>query len=255
MSGLSPIDYTSVMENSAIKYRDVRKSYSRKEVLKGIDLSVENGEFFGLVGANGAGKTTMIKSLLDFIAVDTGEIEIFGQTHTRPHSRSSLSFLPERFVPPYFLTGSGFLQYIAKMHSQPYQEADAKALCEALDLDESALSQRVRKYSKGMAQKLGLAGCFISKRPLLILDEPMSGLDPKARIYLKKHLQSLKEQGQTLFFSTHMLADVEAICDRMAILHEGVIQFVGTPVQCCEQYGAASLEEAYLNCIMKSEAA
>ena len=100
-----------------------------------------------------------------------------------------------------------------------------------------------------MAQKLGLAACFLSRKDLIILDEPMSGLDPKARILVKRYLQSLKEQGHTLFFSTHMLADVAELCDRMGILHEGRLRFIGSPGACCEAFGAESLEQAYLNCI------
>ena len=237
------------MEKNAVEYKGVKKSYGRKTVLKGVELTVSQGEFFGLVGANGAGKTTMIKSLLDFISVDEGEISLFGQSNLKPKSRAVLAFLPERFVPPYFLKGEGFLRYIARLHGQKYDDSKARALCDALDLDSQALGQSVRRYSKGMAQKLGLAGCFISQRPLLLLDEPMSGLDPKARIFLKNHLENLKNEGQSLFFSTHMLSDVETICDRMAILHEGVIQFIGTPQACCDKYNKATLEEAYLACI------
>ena len=101
-----------------------------------------------------------------------------------------------------------------------------------------------------MAQKLGLLSCFLREKPLLIFDEPMSGLDPRARAYLKKYLLNLKQAGHTtMFFSTHLLVDVEALCDRMAILHDGQLRFIGTPSDCCQQYGTDDLEQAYLRCI------
>jgi ABC-2 type transport system ATP-binding protein len=100
-----------------------------------------------------------------------------------------------------------------------------------------------------MSQKIGLAACLLSNKDFLVLDEPMSGLDPKARAYLKRYLRSLKDQGKTLFFSTHMLNDVEMICDKVAILHEGKLQFVGSPSDCCTRYETNDFEQAYLRCV------
>jgi ABC-2 type transport system ATP-binding protein len=119
----------------------------------------------------------------------------------------------------------------------------------SVDLAPEALAKPVRLLSKGMAQKLGLAAVLASGKPLLILDEPMSGLDPKARALLKRSLLQRKALGQTLFFSTHMLADVEALCDRMAVLHDGVLKFVGTPSELCRRYETDSLEAAFLACV------
>jgi ABC-2 type transport system ATP-binding protein len=100
-----------------------------------------------------------------------------------------------------------------------------------------------------MAQKLGLATCLMSEKDLMVLDEPMSGLDPKARAYLKQHLLELKQGGKTVFFSTHMLADIEVLCDRIAILHDGSIRFSGTTEECTEMFQANDLEQAYLTCV------
>ena len=108
----------------------------------------------------------------------------------------------------------------------------------------------VRSYSKGMTQKLGLAACFLARKDLYVLDEPMSGLDPKARALLKARLQDLRARGCTLFFSSHALADVEEICDRMASLHDGHLRFVGSPAECRRRYEADSLEQAYMRCIV-----
>ena len=237
------------MTEAAINIEKLSKSYSGNLVLDEIDLSVISGEFTGLVGVNGAGKTTLIKAVLDFISVDAGNIEIFGQSHRETSSRQSLSFLPEKFLPPYYLTGKDFLAYMAELNQVELKESEIEEIFKVLDLDISALKKSVRQYSKGMAQKLGLASCFLSQKPMLFFDEPMSGLDPKARVYLKRHLIKLKESGKTLFFSTHLLADIESLCDRIIVLHNGKIYFNGTPTECCEKYQADHLEDAYLKCI------
>lgn len=237
------------MSAYALQFENVVKRYEKKVVLKGIDLNIVRGEFFGLVGMNGAGKTTLIKCLLDFCAADAGSIEIFGNSNRLPQSRVPLTFLPERFMPPYYLTGADFLKYTLKLQSLPYHAAEAEQMLKALDLDAAALVKPVRSYSKGMTQKLGLASCFLANKDLYILDEPMSGLDPKARSLLKNSLQKLRARDCTLFFSSHALADVEEICDRMAILHEGQLRFVGSPAECKQQFESVTLEQAYMKCI------
>lgn len=237
------------MTQPALNFKQVSKTYGKVVVLKGVDLAIQPGEFFGLVGVNGAGKTTLIKCLLDFSEPDSGSIDIFGIEHRLPRARAHLSFVPERFAPPYYLTGRNFLDYMMKLRGQVYQQAQVECVLQALDLDLGVLVQPVRTYSKGMTQKLGLAAGFLSGRALYVLDEPMSGLDPKARALLKRYLQGMKKEGRTLFFSSHTLADVEEICDRMAILHQGELRFVGTPAEHCQHFNAANLEQAFLNCI------
>jgi len=237
------------MTKIALKVEQVNQRYGSNAVLDDINLSVYEGEYVGLVGVNGAGKTTLIKAILDFVSIESGIIEIFGKTHRETASRETLSFLPEKFIPPYYLTGRDFLSYMAELNQIKLNNLDIEQLFEVLDLDISALNKSVRQFSKGMSQKLGLASCFLSQRPMLFFDEPMSGLDPKARAYLKRYLVSLKETGKTLFFSTHLLADVESICDRIIVLHEGRICFNGSPAQCCKDFNANNLENAYLNCI------
>mgnify|MGYP001401658730 CR=1 FL=1 len=237
------------MPSPALRFQNVTKGYGASQVLREIDLEISSGEFFGLVGMNGAGKTTLIKCLLDFCALDSGTIEIFGTSHRLTESRIPLAFLPERFMPPYYLTGMDFLQYMLKLQALPYDRSASEAMLQALDLAPSALNRPVRSYSKGMTQKIGLAACFLANKDFYVLDEPMSGLDPKARALLKSHLQKLRTAGRTLFFSSHALADVEEICDRMAILHDGKIRFVGSPADCCREFDADTLEQAYLKCI------
>lgn len=238
---------------TVIQFKSVCKDYRIHRILDHIDLQVEQGEFFGLVGVNGAGKTTLIKSLLDLCEIEQGEIYLFGVPHTTYNARTHLSFLPESFIPPYYLTGQNFLAYVARLQGQILDLAHAHEVCCTLDFAVTALNQPVQDYSKGMAQKLGLIASILSNKSLLVWDEPMSGLDPKARAYLKNYLLNLKGTGKTLFFSTHLLPDVEALCDRMAILHEGRLKFVGTPAECCRLFATPNLEQAYLSCIEQHE--
>jgi ABC-2 type transport system ATP-binding protein len=235
----------------ALRFQHVHKRYGGQSVLRGVDLELQRGELFGLVGVNGAGKTSLIKCMLDFCSVDEGRIEIFGQPHQRPAARAPLGFLPERFTPPYYLSGTEFMRYLLGLQGIAYDEEAAHAMAAALDLEQAALRRPVRDYSKGMTQKLGLAACLLAPKALYVLDEPMSGLDPKARALLKRALRARTggASGSGLFFTSHALADVEELCDRMAILHQGQIRFAGTPAECRARYGAASLEQAFLACI------
>ena len=237
------------MNPPALEIDHLAKRYGKLPVLESLTLTVTRGECFGLVGMNGAGKTTLIKCLLDFCDIDGGEIRIFGVPHRETHARKPLAYLPESFLPPHSLTGRDFVKYMLALREQSYDEAAARAMCAALDLDAQALDRQARSYSKGMTQKLGLAAGFLSQAELFILDEPMSGLDPKARALLKRQFASLKQSGKTLFFSSHVLADVEEICDRMAILHAGQLRFIGTPAECRAKHQAESLEAAYLTAI------
>lgn len=237
------------MHTHAIDIQQLVKGFRSHWILKGVDLQVKSGECFGLVGINGAGKTTLIKSLLDFCHIDAGSIRIFGTPHQQTSARKDLAFLPERFTPPYYLSGREFLRYMAKLHAVHYERNEVERVFHHLDLDLECLSRPVRTYSKGMAQKLGLASCFLSDRNLLLLDEPMSGLDPKARALFKDYLLHTRRRDQTLFFTTHLLNDVESLCDRLAILHQGNVRFIGSPVECCRHYSANNLEHAYLRAI------
>lgn len=240
------------MSACAIHYQNVHKQLAGMTVLRGVDLCILPGELFGLVGVNGAGKTTLLKCLFDFCTPDAGSIAIFGQSHRHSAARAPLSFLPERFQAPYYLSGRDFLRYLLSLHKVGYDERAAQAAAAALDLAPDALRRPARDYSKGMMQKLGLAACLLSGKQQLVLDEPMSGLDPKARALFKQALRQLRAQGRGAFLTSHALADVDELCDRMAILHAGRMVFTGTPEQCRQRHGGtpgASLEQAFLNCI------
>ncbi|MBF0626793.1 MAG: ABC transporter ATP-binding protein [Magnetococcales bacterium] len=218
-------------------------------VLDRINFSVRNGSFFGLAGGNGAGKTTLIKSMLDLCRLDSGEILLRGVPTTEVAARREIAYLPERFLPPGHLTGREFLTFILRLHGAKPDPQAMEAQLVALDMDPGALRKPVRALSKGMTQKLGLASCLLSGKRLWLLDEPTSGLDPLARALLKQQLRQHQEQGVTLFINTHLLADVDDLCDAMAILHHGKLLFCGAPSECREQFGGHSLEESYLRAV------
>ena len=234
---------------SIIALSNVAKRYGKTPVLRGVSLRVERGEFVGLAGVNGAGKTTLLKCLLDFSTPDSGTIELFGMGHRQPDSRSRLAFLPERFVPPNYLTGRDFLRYAATLRGMRWSDNTINAMLESLELEPAALSRPVRTFSKGMTQKLGLAAIFLAERELLVLDEPMSGLDPKARACVKRLLFAARDTGRTVFLTSHSLADIDEICDSVVVLHQGVPYFAGAPRDLCQDFGTRSLEQAFLLCI------
>ena len=237
------------MTKFPLKIKHLQKSFEKKPVLNNAELVIKNHEIFSLIGVNGAGKTTLIKCILDFHQADDGDISIFDMPSSKTKARLHLAYLPERFLPPHYLNGRQFLNYIFDLHESKVDNKSVLKMLADLDLSEEILIKPVRKFSKGMAQKLGLAALLLLDKKLLILDEPMSGLDPKARALVKMQLKLAKEKNKTIFFSSHLLADVEELSDRIGILHEGSIAFCGSPAECKQQFNAESLEQAFLNCI------
>ncbi len=237
------------MSTPALRFQQVVKRYAGNPVLDSIDLEIHEGECMGLVGVNGAGKTSLMKCLFDFVALDGGTIDIFGLGHRLPAARAPLSFLPERFTPPYYLTGADFIKYLLTLQAVPYDQHAVHTMLASLGLEAAVLKRPVREHSKGMTQKLGLAACLLTNKRAYVLDEPMSGLDPQARAQLKACLRTVRAGGATILFSSHSLADVDELCDRMAILHDGKVRFTGSPADCRARYGAATLEQAFMTCI------
>lgn len=232
-----------------IHCRQVTKKYVSRLVLDQIDIDVKQGEFFGLVGMNGSGKSTLIKSILDLTAIDGGEIMIENRPHRKVSARENVAYLPDRFSPPAHLRGKDFIQYMLRLHASDRDAQQIDEVLGELELDKSAMAESVNKLSKGMTQKLGLATCLLSGKRLLLLDEPMSGLDPRARVLFKQQLARLKENGVTVFFSSHVLADVEEMADTMAVLHDSRIYYSGTPEAFKKKYAADNVENAYMSCI------
>ena len=232
--------------NNVLEVRNIFKSYGEKAVLNGISFNIKENEIFGLIGLNGVGKTTLIKSILDLADIDEGEILINGMNSVDYRSRSNLAYLPEKFLPSLFLTPMEFLNIFTngKMYKEKIFE-----LCEQIDFDTKFLNVQMSKFSKGMVQKIGLIASVLENKKLIILDEPMSGLDPKARINLKKILLNYKKDGKSVFFSSHILSDLDEICDRIAILNNKEIKFIGTPKELKEKYNEPTLELNFLKSI------
>jgi len=233
----------------ALRAEGLVKRFGTRPALDGVTLEVGPGAAAGLVGANGAGKTTFIKCALDLCAADAGRIEIFGVDGRQPAARARLAYLPERFVPPYYLLGREFLAMTLALAGARFDAPRAAALAAELELEAQALERPVRQLSKGMTQNLGLAACFLQERDLYVLDEPMSGLDPAGRLAVKSVLARLQGSGKALFFTSHVLSDVEELCSTIAVLDSGRLRFRGAPAELRGRYGEDSLERAFLKCI------
>ena len=202
----------------------------RKSVaaVKGVSFDVRRGEIFGFLGPNGAGKTTTIKMLTGLIAPSGGEAFLFGKPVPTPASRERIGFLPENpYVYPY-LTPREFVELSGKLSGMSGPTLRRRAL-QVLDQVKIAYAadRQVRRLSKGMLQRAGLAAALVADPEMLILDEPMSGLDPVGRKEVKDLMFAERDRGRTIFFSTHILGDVEAMCDRVAILREGQVVVSG----------------------------
>jgi ABC-2 type transport system ATP-binding protein len=222
------------MDAPAIAARGLRVVYrpgvfQRPRVgLAGLDLEVGGNEVFGYVGANGAGKTTTIKALVGLLEPDAGTAEILGRPSADPAARAELGYAPEN---PYFyeyLTARETLDFYARLFGIARAERRRRAgeLLEAVGLS-AAADRRVRQFSKGMVQRLGLAQAMVNDPRVLILDEPMTGLDPVGRHDVRRIILDLTARGKTVFFSSHILSDVEALCDRAAIVHDGALVSCG----------------------------
>jgi len=214
----------------AIRIDDLRKNFrlgfipKTRQILKGITFSVREGEIFGYLGPNGAGKTTTIKCLLGLIRPDAGTIEIFGRPHLSPRSRQPLGFLPEN---PYFydyLTAREFLAFTADLFGLARKDKEERIarLLELVGIARAA-DLPLRKFSRGMLQRAGLAQALVNDPKLVVLDEPLGGMDPLGRKEIRDIIVRFKDEGKTVFFTTHILQDIEMICDRVAIIVGGRI--------------------------------
>jgi ABC-2 type transport system ATP-binding protein len=217
-----------------IDVRDLRKTFRLGfwgrpvEAVRGVSFDVRRGEIFGFLGPNGAGKTTTIKMLTGLIAPTGGEAFLFGQRVPSPEARERVGFLPENpYVYPY-LTPREFVELCGRLSGMRGARLRERTE-EVLELVKIAYAadRQVRRLSKGMLQRAGLAAALVADPELLILDEPMSGLDPVGRKEVKDLIFAERDHGRTIFFSTHILSDVEAMCDRVAILREGQVALRG----------------------------
>jgi len=221
---------------SAIEILGLGKTYSvgfwRKRpqcALKPLHLTVEEGEIFGFLGPNGAGKTTTLKMLMGLVYPTTGTARILGMEIDDPHMKAQIGFLPEQ---PYFydyLTARELLEYYGRLSGMSSADRTKRVeeMIERVGLSNSAYVQ-LRKFSKGMLQRVGIAQAILHNPRVVFLDEPMSGLDPIGRREVRDLIEQLKHEGKTVFFSTHILSDAEALCDRVAIINLGELRRVGS---------------------------
>jgi len=220
---------------AAIEILDLEKTYHvgfwrkrPKLALRPLRLTIEQGEVFGFLGPNGAGKTTTLKLLMGLVSPTAGAARILGMDFDDPRVKAQIGFLPEQ---PYFydyLTAQELLTYYAQLSGVPTNER-SKRVAEMLARFGLADSARVqlRKYSKGMLQRVGLAQAILHDPKVVFMDEPMSGLDPMGRREVREMIQQMRSEGKTVFFSTHILSDAEALCDRVAVIYQGELRGVG----------------------------
>jgi len=203
------------------------KKFTSVEALKNLNLAVAQGEIFGFLGPNGAGKSTAIKSLVGLISPTCGSARIMGIDIRSSDARRRVGYLPENPAFYDYLSAEEYLVFVGKLFAMP--EAFLREQCESvlkqLDLWD-ARKRQIRSYSKGMVQRIGLAQVLIHDPDVYILDEPMSGLDPIGRALVKDIMLALKKRGKTVFFSTHITADVETVCDRVGIIFKGELKSV-----------------------------
>jgi ABC-2 type transport system ATP-binding protein len=210
----------------AIEVKGLRKTYHRafrktgNDALKGMDLSVPEGSAFGLIGPNGAGKTTFIKSILGIVQPTAGTVRVLGGSPEDPRIRARIGYLPERLHLPGSWTATAFLSTVTRLKGLKSDAQGNARLLERVGLAEAA-GRKIGGYSKGMRQRLGLAAAMVGAPSLLVLDEPTDGIDPMGRLEVRRILLEEVKKGTTLFLNSHLLAETERVCDRVAILADG----------------------------------
>ncbi len=193
-------------------------------VVDNLSFTLKKGEAYGLIGPNGAGKTTTVKMIVGLTSPDSGTISIFNQSNTSLEVRQRIGFMPENPAFYAYLSAQEFLWFVARLFHIEKHEAKARIskILKSVGLDQAA-DRAIRGYSKGMKQRLGLAQALVNQPDILILDEPLDGLDPLGRSDIKDYLLEMKKSGTTILLSSHILSDVEEICDRIGIIHRGTL--------------------------------
>jgi len=233
-------------KNLRVEYRTPASGGGRKLAVKDLNLAVGAGEVFGFLGPNGAGKTTTMNVLLGFVNATSGSASLFGVDVRQPIARQRIGYLPELTYYYKFLTGEELLRFYARIFGLSSTETETR-INELLKLVEMehARKRLIKTYSKGMQQRVGLAQALINNPDLLILDEPTSGLDPLGRMKVREIIQRLKNEGKTVFFSSHELGEVETVCDRVAIINQGELKVEGKVADLVAQH-QLNLEQIFL---------
>jgi ABC-2 type transport system ATP-binding protein len=237
------------INNLCVTYGGRGSGQSDRPAVKNLKLSVRRGEVFGFLGPNGAGKTTTMNVLLGFVNSTSGEARLFGTDVREPIARQQIGYLPELTYYYKFLSAEELLRFYATIFGLPKAETERRidAVLKLVDL-EAVRKRAIKTYSKGMQQRVGLAQALINDPDLLILDEPTSGLDPVGRMKVREIIQRLKDEGKTVFFSSHELGEVETVCDRVAILHQGELKVEGQVSALASQH-ECNLEQLFLKVI------
>jgi ABC-2 type transport system ATP-binding protein len=237
------------IENLRVEYKDRESGQGVKVAVDGLNLGVAAGEVFGFLGPNGAGKTTTMNVLLGFVHASAGEARLFGVNVREPIARQRIGYLPELTYYYKFLTAEELLRFYARVFRLPRASVEARidAVLRLVELDH-ARKRLIRTYSKGMQQRVGLAQALINDPELLILDEPTSGLDPIGRMKVREIIQRLKNEGKTVFFSSHELGEVETVCDRVAILNRGRVMVEGRVPELASRH-QCNLEQLFLKVV------
>lgn len=222
-----------------LKVKELVKCYGNLTVLKGINLTIETGEVFGFLGPNGAGKSTMMNILTGLIDFQSGQISLDGQDFIKHKKtlRRKMGYLPEHPVFYNYMNAFEYLKMIGDLSGFPVDKIKGRIeqLLEMVQLKDAA-KRRIGGYSRGMKQRLGLAIALFNYPEYLFLDEPTSALDPEGRLDMLQLIEGLKEAEITVFLSTHILADVERVCDRVSILHQGEIKMTEKMVDLRQRY-------------------
>ena len=237
------------LKNLRVVYPARKRGEAPKVALKGLSLEVFKGEVFGFLGPNGAGKTTTMNVLLGFVRPTSGSASIFGMDAQNPEARQKLGYLPELTYYYKFLTGRELLRFYAKLFGFKASEAEQRIekLLKLVEMT-AAADKPIRSYSKGMQQRAGLAQALLNDPSLLVLDEPTSGLDPIGRIQVRRIIERLKEEGKTVFFSSHELGEVQAVCDRVAMMCQGELKATGSVTELLETH-QLNLEDIFFKII------
>jgi ABC-2 type transport system ATP-binding protein len=214
------------------------KHYGRIEALRGVSLTVERGEIFGLLGQNGAGKTTLIKILLGITKPTDGVARLLEHPVSTAHVRQRVGYLPEDHRFPDYHTGASLLDFYGALLRMPRAERRQRipAILETVGI-KGRMHSKIRTYSKGMKQRLGIAQALMHEPEVIFLDEPTDGVDPVGRRHIRDLLQALKEEGKTIFINSHLLGEVELICDHVAILQQGEMIRAGATAALTRQRG------------------
>jgi ABC-2 type transport system ATP-binding protein len=223
---------------AVIETRDLRKHYGRVEALRGVTLKVEPGEIFGLLGQNGAGKTTLIKILLGIVKFGDGEATVFHHPAGTPEVRKRIGYLPEDHRFPEYHSAYSLLNYYGTLYGMTKDDR-RKKIPELLDQVglASRMNDKIRTYSKGMKQRTGIAQAIFHDPELIFLDEPTDGVDPVGRREIREMIEERKRKGATVFVNSHLLGEIELMCDRVAIMQKGQLIREGTVQELTSQRG------------------